>query len=535
MNFAAAATLLAAMLSGTALPLRAAESPDTFNQDTESNAKEFAASIERFNARDPQSPDTLNARLSYAVLLAKIEGGDCQTRLDSAQNQLDLARANPALGVVLPSGQARLSDAEYQVHSARAACSGSEPRDAELRNAELHAALESAQRAVALYRDAFDAVSMVAMQFNCGVVYHDLGDTDAAVSALQAAIAMDREYGYADDAEDNYSQLLQWSGQEADPDQVTARMQDFPERSATLAFDWFSSDAGVRFESDYTQVEDGAALNVHSTRDAQRRVRKGLGSWKVSFEPAAAHLDLANPPLKEPAPGLATSLAGMLLQFHDFELAPNGEFDSSADGFKFGSRVRADVKALTRDLAARGTPATQLMRSIAKALSAQLSPAVIENLVAEDYNFETGTWIGATLDQGVWYNMTASLSLPVEPQVFVKHEIEFAYTRPIPCTDDSKETACIELVLHATPDPAILNKLLGMLARSARLPRQQLLQLQAHTDMRLIVDPVNLVAYRRDMRRYSYWSTGAADPNHSLIESEKTSMVSGRLSRTEGS
>jgi hypothetical protein len=160
---------------------------------------------------------------------------------------------------------------------------------------------------------------------------------------------------------------------------------------------------------------------------------------------------------------------------------------------------------------------------------------VIENLVAEDYNFETGTWIGATLDQGVWYNMTASLSLPVEPQVFVKHEIEFAYTRPIPCTDDSKETACIELVLHATPDPAILNKLLGMLARSARLPRQQLLQLQAHTDMRLIVDPVNLVAYRRDMRRYSYWSTGAADPNHSLIESEKTSMVSGRLSRTEGS
>jgi hypothetical protein len=174
------------------------------------------------------------------------------------------------------------------------------------------------------------------------------------------------------------------------------------------------------------------------------------------------------------------------------------------------------------------------MRSVGKALSAQLSQEVTEDLVAQDYNFEAGTWIGATLDQGVWYDMTAFLSLPLEPQVLVKHEIEFAYTRPIPCADDGRETACIEIVLHATPDPAILKEMLGKLARSAHLPSQQLLQLQARTDMRLIVDPVNLVAYRRDMRRYSYWSSGVAGPNHSLSESEKTSMVSGRLSRTDG-
>ena len=528
----AAATLLAA-LSCTALPAPV-DSPDTSNQDDERTAKEFAASIERFNARDPQSPDTLDARLSYAILLARIEGGNCQAHLDDAQKQLDLAKADPALGIVLPAGLARLSDAEYQVHSARAACIGTEARDAESRNAQLRAALDSAQRAVGLYRDAFDAVSMATMQFNCGVAYHDLGDTAAAVSALQTAIAMDREYGYADDAEDNYSYLLEWNGQEAGADQIDARMQDFPERSATLAFDWFPSEAGVRFESDYAQVEDGRALEVHSTRDAQRRVRKRLGTWRVSFQPAEAHVELANPPLQDPAlQGLATSLAGVLLQFHDFDLATNGEFDSSAGGFSFGSRVRADVKALTRDLTARGTPSAQLMRSVGKALRAQQPENVIDDLVGEDYNFETGTWIGATLDQGVWYDMTAYLSLPLEPQVFVRHKIEFAYTRSIPCTDDSKETACIEIVLHATPDPVILREMLGSLARSARLPREQL-QLQGHTDMRLIVDPLNLVAYRRDMRRYSYWSSGTAGPNHSLIESERTSMVSGRPSRMEG-
>ena len=540
MNVAAAA-LLAAILSGALLPLSAADAPQPTAQDKEKNAKEFAASIERFNARDPQSPDTLNARLSYAALLAKTEIGDCKTRLDGAQGQLDLTKANPALEVGLPAGLARLSAVEYQVHAARAACGGPELRAPESRDAELRAALESAQRALVLYRDAFDAVSMVAMQFNCAVAYHDLGDTAAAVSALQAAIVMDREYGYADDAEDNYSLLLQWSGKQAgqdrqaDDDQVAALMQDFPERSATLAFDWFPSDAQMKFESEYTQIDDGAILNVHGSRDAQRHVRKGLGSWKVTFEPAAAHFDLANPQLKDSAlQGLAISLAGMLLQFHNFDLAPNGEFDSSQGDIRFAARARDDVKTLTRDLAARGTPTTQLPRSVAKALSALLSQNVIDSLVAEGYNFDTGTWIGATLDQGVWYDLTASLSLSLEPQVFVKHQIEFAYTRPLPCTDDSKETACIEIVLHATPVRAVLSEMLGKLARAARLPPQQVPQLQSRTDIRLIVDPLNLVAYRRDIRRYSYWSTGAAGPNNTLIESERSSLVSGRPSRADG-
>ncbi len=171
------------------------------------------------------------------------------------------------------------------------------------------------------------------------------------------------------------------------------------------------------------------------------------------------------------------------------------------------------------------------MRSVSKALSAQQSPDVVSSLVAESYNFDTGTWIGATLEQGVWYNMMASLSLPLEPQVFVRHQIEFSYTHPVPCLDDAKETACIEIVLHATPDPGVLGDMLQVLARRARLPRDQLPKLQAVTNMRMIVDPVTLVAYRRDVRRYSYWSSGAAGPNHALTESEKTSIVSGSLTR----
>jgi tetratricopeptide (TPR) repeat protein len=525
MTNAAAAALFAALLSGIAPALCAADSPDTSNQDNEGSAKELAASIERFNALDPQSPDTLNARLAYAVFLTRKDAGDCRVRLEGAQSQLNLVKGNPALDTTLPAGLARATDVDYRIHSARAACGA-----AELREAELRAALGSAQLAVELYRNAYDAVSMVTMQFNSSVAYHDLGDSAAAILALQEAINMDREYGYAEDAEDNYALLLQWKSEAASPDQVAARMQDFPERSATLAFGWFPSVSEVKVESDYTQIADGEVSTVHGTRSAQRRVRKGLTSWGVSFQAAPAHFDLAIPPTQEPAlQGLATSLAGMLLQFHDFELARNGDFGDAKGGYKFGSRVRADVSELTRDLDSRGTPTAQLMRSVSKALSAQQSPDVTDSLVAENYNFETGTWIGATLEQGVWYNMMASLSLPLEPQVFVWHEIEFAYTHPVPCLADAKEAACIEIVLHATPDPAVLEEMLRALARGARLPRAQLPKLQAITDMRLVVDPVTLVAYRRDVRRYSYWSDGTTGPNHALTEFEKTSIVSSSL------
>ena len=530
MTNAAAAALFAAIVSGATLPLYAADSPDAA-KNAEGGAKEFTAAIERFNATDPQSPDTLNARLAYAASLAQGEAADCRTRLDGAQSQLDLIKANPALDAVLPAGLARATGVDYQIHSARAACGA-----AEVRGAELRAALESAQRAVELYRAAFDAVSMVTMQFNSSVAYHDLGDPAAAVGALQEAIAMDREYGYAEDAEDNYALLLQWKNEDASPDQVAARMLDFPERSATLAFGWFPSVADVKIESDYTQVADGEVSRVHGTRSAQRRVRKGFASWNVSFEAAPPQFDLANPPSKDPAlQGLATSLAGMLLRFHDFELARNGDFDDSKAEFRFAARVRAGLNGLTRDLASRGTPSAQFMRSVSRALGAQQSPGVIQSLVAEDYNFDTGTWIGATLEQGVWYNMKASLSLPLEPQIFVQHEIEFAYTHPVPCLDDAKETACIEIVLHAKLDPDILKDMLRVLARGARLPRSQLPQLQAITHMRLIVDPVTLVAYRRDVRRYSYWSDGATGPNHALTESEKTSIVSSSLTPADGS
>ena len=51
------------------------------------------------------------------------------------------------------------------------------------------------------YRDGLDYQSAAIMQFNAAATEHALGDQgDAAISALEAAIAMDRDFGFRDDA-----------------------------------------------------------------------------------------------------------------------------------------------------------------------------------------------------------------------------------------------------------------------------------------------------------------------------------------------
>jgi len=526
---AAAAALLVAILGS--MPVSWCAGNPTQVPPPPSDAADRQAlvtAIDALNALDPQSPETLDARLQYADFLAKAESEDCRTRLDAAQNQLDLVRASPAVSLALPWGAARQADIDYQIHFARADCGSS----AAVREQELRAALDSARRAVDLYRDALDAVSMATMQFNASLTYRSLGDNDAAVAALQVTLAMDREYGFVDDAEENYRLLLDWKNEAAGPDEVAARMQDFPDRSTTLRFGWFEGTAEVALETDYSQLANGRNLHLHSVRRAQRKVHKGLQSWVVSYQPGETHYDLDAPPTEDPSrSGFANSLTRMLLQFHNFSVARNGDFYEEKGGFKFEGRVNADVKTLKRDLASKSDRAKPLARGIDELVRATLPPGVLEYVVAEDYNLQVGTWIDATLEQGVWYDMAAPLSLPLAPNLFTTHKIQFAFTRFVPCTADATESACAEIVLRATPDPASIKAILEYAARKARLPRGQIPRLWSVTYMRLVTDPATLQPYALDARRHSYWSLGTKDPNQSLTEFERTVFVSGRMSR----
>jgi hypothetical protein len=515
----------AAVLWAASMPLYAA-GPTGVSTKDEVIAKQFTDAIDSSNAQDPQSPDTLNTRLGFADFLAKSEGGDCHVRLENAQNQLDTARASQA-GIALPFALAREAAVDYQIHVGRASCDSS----AVSRDQELRAAVESARHAVDLYRDGFDAVSMVTMQFNVGVTEHELGEDTAAVAALQTAIKMDREYGFREDANDNYQMLLQWTGQPAGPNEVAALMKDFPQRSTPLSFGWFDSKADLTLTLDYEQLSEGGMLNMHGMTAAERRVRRRHDGWTVSFEPRGTRYEINKWPNDiSLVQGLVVSLTRMPLQFHDFNLARAGNFAQSTAAHKFESNLRSDVKAVTEFLAQNNAPA-RLTRQI-RDESENYSDS-IEALVAEAYGIETGTWIGASLDQGVWYDMRGPLSLPLEPGLFVTHQIEFAFTRQVPCTADSSDEACVEIVLRATPDPEDLKRLLMNVSETTGLSPKVALQLSSATYMRLVTEPSTLQFYESDIRRLSYWTIKGTKYYHPMMETERTHAISGPIARTE--
>lgn len=182
----------------------------------------------------------------------------------------------------------------------------------------------------------------------------------------------------------------------------------------------------------------------------------------------------------------------------------------------------ADSKRLNSQIVSQGPDPAQLIRRLVATTQAMLSPEAGDLRVAEDYNLETGTWIGASLDQGVWYPMTANLSLPLSPGAFIPHKIEFAYTRQVPCVSDSASTACIEIVLRAAPDPAVMQAVMDRIARAAHVPRSQHPQLWSATEMRLVTDPRTLQPYRREMHRHLYWWSGKPGPDESLIQTSSS-------------
>jgi hypothetical protein len=137
--------------------------------------------------------------------------------------------------------------------------------------------------------------------------------------------------------------------------------------------------------------------------------------------------------------------------------------------------------------------------------------------------------------------MRVPLSLPIAPGLFVTHQIEFAFTRQVPCTADSPDEACVEIVLRATPDPEELKRLLMYVSQSMSLGHKSALQLWSATYMRLVTEPGTLQFYESDIRhlsylrqtRLSYWRLKEIKDDPPKIESERTLAISGPIARTE--
>ena len=484
---------------------------------TPPTAADFQATIAGLDKFQPNSPATLAARLDSAEFLLENAPGRCGERLDLAQAQADAVAANPVTQVVFPEGWGRPADVLYRIHRDRASCDA----DSAARVLELQSAVWAAQRAVQLYRDALDYRSMAVMQYNVAVTHQALGDGTAALAALEAAIAMDREFGLRADAQDNYALLLKWRKEPAGPDQVAHRMADFPNRSTTLRFAWSAGDVAMALDITHASVIGDQVIHATGSLAYERHIRAGQDGWVVSSTPIGGETDPGPWPQETQGPaGPLGTFRPTLLQFPTLELTRAGDFKAADDLVAFAARVTHDAQAAIRAHAPGGTRTQELMNQAAHGAQVEFAPTVIANEVSEAYGLETAMWIGATLKQGVNYELTVPLSLPGIAHVIVEQRVDFTFTRELPCAPDAAAHSCVELVVRATPLEQPLQEVLA----SFQLPQGVALHYTSSISMRLVVDPQTLKPYLRDRRRYWYVAVGRQRPNDVLLESDHSEL-----------
>jgi tetratricopeptide (TPR) repeat protein len=501
-------------IAATALVATVAVASSTSAASQDMKAADFETAIARLEAGEPQSPQALNARLDYADFLVQATAGDCQQRLAQAQAQLDVVAAHAALDILLPAGTARMAGAEYKIHLARASCAGNPPLKTELQQA-----LTTAQQAVTLYRDALDYPSSVVMQFNVAATYRELGDTSNAVSALQAAIAMDHDYGFRDDAEDNTKLLLTWQGKSATDSEVGALMKDFPARIADLNFHWANTNAAVAITTTDSSLIHGKIIQSRAETELKRQIRPVPNGWVLSNDPGDSHYTLGDWPADESKWSMLYFLTSALLDIPSIQIGSAGDFSSVPNPQSFGAALANESSARITALMGRGTPVDDLYTAF--------SGDFIQAKAAENYGIQTGTWIGAKLDQGAWYRMSTPLNLPGLGlgHYMVQHNISFAFTRMLPCTAGS-DSICVEIVAHATPAADDLRPVIANVAQQLKLLSPARMHHWSQTDLRLVLDPNTLLPYVTDIKQSWYDALRSDVPGEPVVESIRTVSAS---------
>jgi hypothetical protein len=455
------------------------------------------------------SPDALKAQLNYAEFLLTADNDTCATRLERAQQQVGSVAASSRTRVMYPDGWATVADLEYRIHLARAECLGEAHH-----NEELRTAVSSARQAAELYRNQFDYHSMVVMQFDASVALHELGDSPAAITALETALDMDREYGFADDAAENYKLLLTWRGETASDDRVATLMHDFPRRQAVLKFGWSARDAQVTLESRRSCLMHEQLVTSHADAVFDRRIAAtDDGGWAVSY---AHRLTQYMPGVWPTSPGTPPmAFPPALLSEVGYKVSASGEFDVVTESGSFADELATKTEELIRTSAPAGKQAQDLMEAAVETAPDNLTPGMLEAVTAENYQSETAMWIGATLDQGVWYEVNASLTLPGLPRIATQHRVEFAFTRMVPCSAGDTAPVCAEIVMRLTPDKEALDRLLA--DYNNRTDSAHINGYAASITTRIVTDPTTLLPFAREQQVFWYASITNGD---SVLQSE---------------
>ncbi len=298
-------------------------------------------------------------------------------------------------------------------------------------------------------------------------------------------------------------------------------MQDFPRRSVALKFGWTPCDAEAGIQLDFSRAAADKIYRASGTATAKMHIRKYHRPWLESYEPfmAANDADVKSNGAADLSL-LAVLFTRALRQHPDIKVSHLGGLLEVVDSSKAARQLSAATRALIRDRAPAGEIASRLSWHAGHEIDAAFAPGIIEAKATEDYSLATGAWIGSTLDQGVWYRMSAALIVPGFDNILLSNDIEFAYTRNVPCAAGPAAPSCVEIVLHATPQREPLDKLLDDTTRALQLQRNHAVRYWSTSYLRVVTDPNTLMTYATDARRYWYLSVGSTDPNGKVTASE---------------
>jgi hypothetical protein len=283
-------------------------------------------------------------------------------------------------------------------------------------------------------------------------------------------------------------------------------MQDFPKRRVSLKFGWRAGDAHISVEDNRASLWDGTTNRSHAAVSLDRHIGPDANSgWLVSYTQDREQYEPGVWPMSEGSQAAKTVFPPAPVRALDFKVSAAGDFAGTTGADAFTSRLIAQTDAVIRAHVPASGDADKLTKAALEATQLALSPGLLVAEAAENYQLETSMWVGATLDQGVWHQLDAPLSLRGLRRLVVQQRLQFAFTRMVPCTDAATAPACVELVIRTTPIRQAVAQLLKSYASS--------------TATRLVLDPATLLPYSREDRLYWYASIGIGHAD-TILQSE---------------